>query len=299
MATTNTSTGKNVYQIITDRICEQLEKGIIPWDKPWTGTQEGAISYTTRKPYSLLNQFLLDTSKGQFITFNEIKKLNGSIKKGAKSKMVVFFKRYVKEIETTNAETGETEKKEKISFCLQYYNVFNVDDCTGIPVKPIDDTTPIEFTEDLTSEQVINNYVLREQANGFSIEHKASNEAYYSPVLDKVVLPLKEQFKSVAEYYSTAFHEIAHSTLKECRCNRKQTDIAFFGNDEYSKEELVAEITATNLCNITGVETNKSFRNSAAYIQSWLRALKNDVKLIVFASSQAEKATKYILNIAE
>ena len=188
--------------------------------------------------------------------------------------------------------------KEKISFCLQYYNVFNVEDCTGIPVKDRNDETPV-FIENLTGEEAINNYIEREQDNGFMLQHCASNKAYYSPVLDRVVLPLKEQFKSVAEYYSTAFHEIAHSTMKECRCNRKQKENAFFGSEDYSKEELVAEITSANLCNITGIETEKSFRNSTAYIQSWLRALKNDVKMIVFASAQAEKATKYILNINE
>ena len=117
--------------------------------------------------------------------------------------------------------------------------------------------------------------------------------------MDKVVLPLKEQFKKEGEYYSTAFHEIAHSTLKDCRCNRKQKETVHFGDEDYSKEELVAEITSANICSVTGIETASTFQNSVAYIQSWLRALQNDTKMIVFASSQAEKATRYILNIAE
>lgn len=286
----------NIYQIVTDRICEQLNKGIIPWNKPWTGVADGAISYTTRKPYSLLNQMLLGED-GEYITFNEVAKLGGKVKKGAKSQMVVFFKRYVKEETGINPDTGEEENKEKISFALRYYNVFNVKDCEGIPAKTREEKRL--FTEDKTGEEVISEYINREASNGFTFENTKGNRAYYSHLLDKVVLPLKEQFKEEGEYYSTAFHEIAHSTLKECRCNRKQKETVHFGDEDYSKEELVAEITSANICSVTGIETASTFQNSVAYIQSWLRALQNDTKMIVFASSQAEKATRYILGITE
>lgn len=286
----------NIYQIVTDRICEQLNKGIIPWNRPWTGVADGAISYTTRKPYSLLNQMLLGED-GEYITFNEVAKLGGKVKKGAKSQMVVFFKRYVREESGINPDTGEEENREKISFALRYYNVFNVKDCEGIPAKTRDEKRL--FTEDKTGEEVISEYINREASNGFKFENIKGNRAYYSPSLDKVVLPLKEQFKKEGEYYSTAFHEIAHSTLKECRCNRKQKDTVHFGDEDYSKEELVAEITSANICSVTGIETASTFQNSVAYIQSWLRALQNDTKMIVFASSQAEKATRYILGITE
>ena len=286
----------NIYQIVTDRICEQLNKGIIPWNRPWTGVAEGAISYTTRRPYSLLNQMLLGED-GEYITFNEVTKLGGKVKKGAKSQMVVFFKRYIKEESGINPDTGEEENNEKISFALRYYNVFNIKDCEGIPAKTREEKRL--FTEDKTGEEVISEYINREASNGFKFENIKGNRAYYSPSLDKVVLPLKEQFKKEGEYYSTAFHEIAHSTLKECRCNRKQKEIVHFGDEDYSKEELVAEITSANICSVTGIETASTFQNSVAYIQSWLRALQNDTKMIVFASSQAEKATRYILGITE
>lgn len=286
----------NIYQIVTDRICEQLNKGIIPWNRPWTGVAEGAISYTTRKPYSLLNQMLLGED-GEYITFNEVAKLGGKVKKGAKSQMVVFFKRYIKEESGINPDTGEEENKEKISFALRYYNVFNIKDCEGLPLKKREEKRL--FTEDKTGEEVISEYINREAPNGFTFENIKGNRAYYSPSLDKVVLPLKEQFNKEGEYYSTAFHEIAHSTLKECRCNRKQKETVHFGDEDYSKEELIAEITSANICSVTGIETASTFQNSVAYIQSWLRALQNDTKMIVFASSQAEKATRYILGITE
>lgn len=111
-------------------------------------------------------------------------------------------------------------------------------------------------------------------------------------------LPLFEQFKEANEYYSTAFHESIHSTMKENRCNRaeeRKNKLVAFGSDEYSKEELVVELGSASLMNIIGIETKKSFRNSSAYIQNWLSVLRNDIKFIVSASSRAEKAAKYIL----
>ena len=118
-------------------------------------------------------------------------------------------------------------------------------------------------------------------------------------MLDMIQLPLFEQFKDSNEYYSTAFHESVHSTMKESRCNRaeeRKNKLVAFGSEEYSKEELVAELGSASLMNIIGIETKKSFKNSTAYFQSWIRVLKNDVKFIVSASSKAEKAVNYILN---
>lgn len=116
--------------------------------------------------------------------------------------------------------------------------------------------------------------------------------------LDLIHLPLFEQFTVANEYYSTSFHESVHSTMKESRCNRaedRKGKLVAFGSNEYSKEELVAEIGSANIMNILGIETSKSFRNSNAYIQGWLSKLRNDVKFIVSASSKAEKAVTFIL----
>lgn len=134
-----------------------------------------------------------------------------------------------------------------------------------------------------------------------TVEHVKGNDAYYSPSRDLIRLPLFEHFTDANEYYSTAFHESVHSTMKEDRCNRaedRKGKLVAFGSNEYSKEELVAEIGSANLMNIIGIETKKSFRNSTAYIQNWLSVLKNDVKFIVSASGRAEKAADYILNEA-
>lgn len=114
-------------------------------------------------------------------------------------------------------------------------------------------------------------------------------------------LPLMEQFQNEAEYYnySTAFYELTHSTGHKNRLNRlNSATTARFGSEDYSKEELVAEIGSANLMNILGIEATGSFRNSTAYIQNWLSVLRSDVKFIVSASCKAEKAVKYILNEA-
>lgn len=127
---------------------------------------------------------------------------------------------------------------------------------------------------------------------------KVSDSAYYRPSTDTVVIPEIGQFAEIAEYYSTLFHELTHSTGHKTRLNRL-TATAHFGNEEYSKEELVAEIGAATLVNIAGIETSKSFNNSAAYIEGWSRALRENKKMIVEASSKANKAVNYILGKKE
>ena len=124
--------------------------------------------------------------------------------------------------------------------------------------------------------------------------HQEGDKAFYRPSNDTIVLPMMSQFAETAEYYSTAFHEMVHSTGHSNRLNRL-TQTAHFGNEEYSKEELVAEIGASALVNHAGLETEKSFRNSTAYVQSWLNVLKNDKRFIVSASGKAEKAVELIL----
>lgn len=278
---------KSVYEMVTNRIIEQLEKGIISWEKPWGGTRNGAFNRVSKKSYSLLNQMLLKHT-GEYATFKQWSDLGGKIRKGEKSEIIVFWK--VLPIEETKADG--TKEVKQIPF-LRYINVFHISQVDGIEPLKEEEREEIEPIE--KAENVLNDYWTREK---ITIKHIAQNKAFYSPNRDLIQLPLFEQFKNAEEYYSTAFHESIHSTMKENRCNRAEENrIVAFGSDDYSKEELVAEIGSANLMNIIGIETQKSFRNSTAYIQSWLKVLKNDIKFIVSASSRAEKAVNYILNI--
>lgn len=277
----------NVYDMVTNRIIAELEKGKIPWQKPWTGVRDGAYNRITKRPYSLLNQMLLQHT-GEYATFKQWQDLGGHIRKGEKSEIVVFWKIF--ESKETDSDTGEIEIK-KIPL-LRYYNVFHISQVDGVePLAPEqlnDEVEPIE-----AGDKIINDYINREHLK--FVECK-SNQAYYSPSNDTVVVPLKEQYSMLNEYYSTTFHELTHSTGHKNRLNRLQTGaVASFGSENYSKEELVAEIGSATLMSIAGIETPKTFRNSTAYIQNWLQVLRSDNKFIVSASSKAEKAVNYIL----
>ena len=186
------------------------------------------------------------------------------------------------------------EERTKVKPVLRAYNVFHISDCEGIESKIQEsvknDVEPIE-----QAEKVISEYVSREKELTFRND-SVTDKAYYSPASDMVCVPMISQYDVVEEYYSTTFHELVHSTMKESRCNRKaENKMAAFGSADYSREELVAETGSAMLCTKVGIDCDKAFKNSVAYIQSWLKALKNDNKMIVWAASRAEKAAKYIM----
>ena len=284
----------DIYTEITNRIIAELEQGIIPWQKPWTGTRDGAISRSTGKPYSLLNQMLLG-KPGEYLTFGQIKAAGGKLKKGSKSRMVVFWKFLQKEKTTADGKPVRDANGLPVSTnipYLRYYNVFHIDDCEGIEPKyaeplPENDIKPVE-----KAEQVLTGYLTRE---GIPLINEKGNRAFYRPSTDEIHLPLMEQFLNAEGYYATAFHESVHSTGNAKRLNRLVSD-AHFGNEDYSKEELVAEIGSAAIMHELHMETNGTFRNSAAYVQSWLSALKNDKRLIVSAAGKADKAVDLIFN---
>ena len=281
---------KSVYEMVTERIISQLEKGIIPWRKPWTGIRSGAFNRISKKSYSLLNQMLLK-HEGEYATYNLWESLGGHVRKGEKSEIVVFWK-----IQPIEEDKEDGTKETKHIPILRYFNVFHISQVDGVEPLTKDDLKSIEPIE--KAESVLHDYWNRE---GIEVKHIGGDEAYYSPSRDLIRLPLFDQFTDANEYYSTAFHESIHSTMKESRCNRaedRKGKLVAFGSEDYSKEELIAEIGSASLMNIIGIETSKTFQNSSAYIQGWLSKLRNDVKFIVSASSKAEKAVNYILNEA-
>lgn len=278
--------------MVTDRIIEQMQKGIIPWRKPWHGAEatgeDVAISYTSRRAYSTINQFLLGNKPGEWLTFKQIKDNGGRIKSGEKSSFVVFYTKY--EYKAKDEKTGEEELK-SISV-LRYYNVWHLEQTEGIASKIVPGEK-IEVETDDLAEKVIADYV---QRTGLKFHNeRPSDRAFYAKGEDLVVVPMMSQYSRQSEYYATTFHELTHSTMLESRCNRKsENEGAFFGNENYSREELVAEIGSAMLCSRCGIDNEKTFSNSVAYIQSWIKALKNDPKMIIWASSRAEKAAEFI-----
>lgn len=294
----------DAYQMVTDRITALLEQGLIPWARPWSSVAACAWSHNDGRQYSLINQMLLaDPNKkyssmaellkdvtGEWITFEQAKKEGGHVKKGAKGRPVVFFKVYEKKTEETDENGEQVTQKFPV---LKRFTVFRVADCEGIKQRYNNEETSNVIPADATADSIAADYVHR---FGITCNEVKSNRAYYSPAIDTVVVPLRSQFSSSAEFYSTLYHELTHSTGHKDRLNRL-TKTAAFGNGEYSTEELTAEIGAASILATLGIETAESFRNSVGYIQGWLKALKDDKKMIVVAAARAEKAIRLILGI--
>jgi len=225
-----------------------------------------------------------------------MKAMGGTFKKkddGEKQKgcPVIFWsmKEYTKDRDGNpygNDSNGKPIVKK--AWLLRYYTVFNVEQIDGIEDK-IPETETRKFDPIAEGDSIIAN-----MPNAPKIEH-GGNRACYSPSLDHVRLPHRKQFEGNAEYYSTAFHELGHATGHTSRLNRDDVmDATMFGSHKYSREELVAEMTAVFLCSEIGLET--TFDNSLAYLKNWLGKLKDDTKLILNAGGKAQKAADYILD---
>lgn len=270
----------SVYEIVTDKIIRKLEQGTIPWRTPWTNRGQ-AVSWQNQRAYRGINTMILDP--GEYATYKQVQEKGGTVKKGEKGHMVVFWK-------FTEVENQETGKKETVPF-LRYYSVFEINtQCEGLKSRrkeEIYEHNPIK-----KAEKIIEGYQDRPP-----ITFASCGKAFYRPSEDSITLPPLCDYPRKEEYYSTAFHELVHSTGHRKRLNRQGvTDIISFGSETYSKEELIAEIGVTMLCTNVGI-IQETFENNAAYIQSWLRKLKEDKRLIVFAAAQAQKAVDYIQGI--
>src|SRR5258708_25607252 len=274
----------SVYEIVTEKIIKQLESGVAPWRKPWTC--QTPANLITQKEYRGLNVFTL-ASQGFpsrfWLTFNQATKLGGRICKGEKSSPVIFWN--VGEEQETTAQDGKKETSRP--FLLRYYSVFNFSQTEGIdiPASLLQETRandPIEACEQIV-------------ANMPKLPvFQQSDNAWYSPSDDVVGMPARELFHSSEEFYATEFHELAHSSGHPKRLHRENFDnAAHFGSESYSKEELIAEMSAAMLCGVAGIE-QKTLENSAAYLKTWIARLESDSRLLVAAASQAQKAADFI-----
>ena len=276
----------NVYEIVTSRILEQLESGIVPWRKPWR--TDPPCNLITGKEYRGINPFLLAPQgygSRYWLTFNQANKLGGHIRKGERSSIVTFWN-VGKEKIVRDADGKERKSK---PFLLRFYRVFNIEQTEGIADKLGLGNAPPRVASIDECEAIVNampNPPKREQ----------SDRAWYRPSNDTVGMPSQSLFHSSEEYYSTLFHELTHSTGHSSRIGREGIeDIAAFGSESYSREELIAEMGAAMLCGVTGISP-ATIPNSAAYLQSWINRLRGDSKLLVSAASAAQKAADYIRN---
>lgn len=281
----------NVYEIITNRVIEELEKGVCPWKKPWL-TSIAPLNFKSKKTYRGINLLLLSMLGNQspyYLTFKQIKDLGGTLKAGSSGCPITFWKTYQKKVENDLDDEDLDDESYKTRFILRYYTVFNAKDIEGIDFPKIKIGEKLDFNPIQEAEKIVENYPNRpEIIDGYK-------SAAYVRSLDVVTMPTKDVFISEESYYATLFHELIHSTGNKERLDR---DLGkSFGDEAYSKEELIAELGSCFLCAIAGISNETTFNNSAAYIDSWLNKLKKDNRLIISASAQAQKAVEHICNL--
>jgi antirestriction protein ArdC len=286
----NTSEKIDVYQLVTDRIIALLEAGTVPWQKPWTDAGV-PMNVMSKRPYRGINLWLLLSlpyERNLFLTWDQLKKIGGSVNKDEHGHIVVFWKNVAKKPEELGADG-----KPKTTPMLRYYKVFNIEQCRDIPKDLIPELVNDEEYPILECEGII-----ATMPNCPTIIFQGK-KAYYDISKDHIVLPQLKSFKTSESYYSTLFHELVHSTGAEKRLGRKSiTDMAEFGSESYSQEELIAELGASYLCAFSGI-LEKEIVHSAEYLVGWLSKLRDDKRFIIQASGQAQKAVDLILNRKE
>jgi antirestriction protein ArdC len=285
METTKTSV--DVYQIITDRIIEQLGRQTVPWRKPWTeaGHPQNML---TKKPYRGTNVLLLASlgyTQNYFLTLKQVNAAGGTVRKGEKGNIVVFWKKVDKP--KGHSEDGEESSR----FVLRYYYVFNVSQCDDLP-----EVLSIPYPPHAVSQIGGCDEIIERMPNCPTIRH-GKGKAYYNSSKDYIGIPEQGSFVRPESYYSTLFHELIHSTGHRRRLDREGvTDQPDFGSPKYALEELVAEIGACYLNSVAGI-IDSEFETSKAYINGWTERLQNDKTMIVRAATMAQRATDYILNV--
>lgn len=292
---------ENVYDKITNRIIRALEAGTVPWQRPWGASHGWPRSMATGKRYQGANVLMLGMTSEErgygsqwWGTFHQIATLGGHVMKGQNEKnglgstVVFFVERRGHEGEEIDPKTGELERVDYI--VARAFQVFNASQCEGLPERFYPQPGS---SETLAEPQTVLDWYLTH--GGPQFDHIPSDRAYYTPHNDRIMLPLRTQFRTPGQYYGTAFHEAVHSTGHPSRLDRQGiTGFDHFGSDQYAMEELTAEMGAAMLLSETGLDDASLYDNSAAYVQSWLGALRGDHNLVISAASQAYKAVELI-----
>jgi antirestriction protein ArdC len=275
----------NVAEIVTKQILEKMEQGTIPWHRPWS-VQGGPRNLVSGKSYQGVNTLMLATAGYEspyWLTFKQALNKGGNVRKGEHGSIVVYCAPGFR-------KDADGENEEHAYLILKYYRVFNLSQCEGIVAPADQDARVIEPIE--AGEKIIAGYC--QTSKGPKLEF-GTDKAFYRPSTDSIHLPTRDSFDNAEYFYSTAFHEMGHSTGHASRLARDGMGEHRFGSPNYSKEELIAELTAAFLCGETGIANAATLNQSTAYLQSWIKVLQNDSRFIITASSQAQKATNLIL----
>ncbi|OGS23243.1 MAG: hypothetical protein A2252_09160 [Elusimicrobia bacterium RIFOXYA2_FULL_39_19] len=266
----------NVTEIVTNKILAEMEKGVVPWERPWIVIPKQNM--VSKKPYGGINRLLLAfENEDYYLSFNQVKQLGGKIKKGAKAQIVIFWKPIEKH--KADAENKKPEEKPEYFVLLRYYRVFKLAD-----------------TEGISRPEKLNNNPRREDIEAFiqrinpKIEFGGST-ASYNPESDTINMPVIERFNDSDHYYATFMHELLHWTGSKGRLDRFNGDGISNYHQSYGKEELVAEIGSAILCHYFGISLPA---HNAAYLDNWVKAIKGDNRMLLGASARAEKALEFL-----
>ncbi len=279
-----------IYEAVTSTILASLRRGVVPWKKPWHTAASLPMNIATRKPYRGVNVFLLALAPytdHRWLSFKQAEELGGRVRRGERATMVIFWKQWEKP-----EDEDDKEGKRTVIPVLRYYCVWNVEQCEGLPVSKVEPLPPRpEHERSRQAEALIQSMI-----DPPRIEEKGDS-AWYHPGRDLVRVPPLSSFHSADQYYGTLFHELAHAVGHPKRLNRPGVaDRQQFDAGEYSREELVAELTSAFCCATVGLD-NSLTEDAASYIGGWLQVLGNDPKAVVVAAAQAQRSADWIKGI--
>ena len=302
MPDNNTESKRDFRQEVTDQIIAMLEKGTAPWQKPWEpGTFHMPFNPTTEKGYrggNALHLMAVAAQKGyedpRWVTYRQAQENGWQVKKGEKGAHIEYWQfndRNGRDGRQSPADDGPAEAgkddKDRHNPIHRIYTVFNASQIEG--VQPLQPKQPQEWEVAHAGEEILRN-------SGASIHHDQADRAFYSRGRDEIHLPPKDAFKSAANYYGTALHELGHWSGHPTRLNRQTLNEGYsFGDPNYAKEELRAELASVFLAAERGIPHNPE--QHAAYVGSWITALRNDKNEIFRAAKNAHTAADYLLGL--
>jgi antirestriction protein ArdC len=278
---------RDLYSDVTARILQQMEAGVLPWQRAWQSTGSSIpMNAVTDRPYSGINVLLfwMSASSGysrpRYLTFNQAKAAGGNVRKGEHGTKVYFFK------QLTVADKASGEDKQIPM--LREYTVFNVAQCDNLPVEIMNGEYVAPINQD-QREALADRFIASTGADF----REGTGKPCYVPSQDFISMPAFAAFRSCAAFYGDAFHELTHWTGAKHRLDRDFS--GRFGTQAYAAEELVAELGAAFINAEFGFDETS---HNAAYLANWIQLLKDDSRAIFTAASKASKAAEYLRGLA-
>lgn len=284
----------DIRQTITDKIIAMLEKGGNEARERWTRAAQRGFPRNgkTGAAYNGVNVLILwdaaieaGFTSNVWMTYKQAESMGAHVRKGEKGVMCAYFEMVARKNAKPAEGAAEGEGKGEFFPMCKAFWVFNVAQIDGLPesfyapAEKAADFNPIDTAEAILA------------ASGAKIAH-GFDGAFYTPSRDQICLPARERFTSPENYYATALHELTHWTGHESRLAREYGKR--FGDDAYAFEELVAELGAAFVVGHVGF-VNATIENHAAYLESWLKVLKNDKTAIFTAAKHAGQAYEFII----